>query len=294
MWMETLKQYIQNQSQWMIHADADGRGFFLKNEQESFMRKKQMYTDRKAFIVNNQANGSVLRTTETEDKIHVDYLVHYSFLIKHGFDFYVEEMSQERRAIFFQDGEMKSDEPVNAEGNYRELPKIERENESIAPTKGGYDRLSAVRYAERWWNTFNPAYKSFENDCTNYISQSIHAGGIPMTPQSIKSKGWWMRNNSWSYSWSVANALRWYLSGSKSSLQAQEKSAAHLLLPGDVICYDFDGDGHYQHTTIVVAKDPSGEPLVNAHTTNSRMRYWGYEDSTAYTKRIQYKFFHIL
>ncbi|WP_246625264.1 amidase domain-containing protein [Fictibacillus nanhaiensis] len=291
--METLKAYIQNQSQWMIHADADGRGFFLKEEQESFLRKKQMYTDRNAFIVNNQANGSVLRTTESENRTQVDYLVHYSFLIKQGFDFYVEEISQERRAVFL-DGDMKSDEPANAEGNYKELPKIERENDSISPNKGGYDRLAAVRYAERWWNTYNPAYKSFENDCTNYISQSVHAGGIPMTPQSIKSKGWWMRNNSWSYSWSVANAFRWYLSGSKSSLQAQEKSAAHLLLPGDVICYDFTGDGHYQHTTIVVAKDPSGEPLVNAHTTNSRMRYWGYEDSTAYTKRIQYKFFHIL
>jgi hypothetical protein len=293
MWMEALKQYIQYQSQWMIHADGDGRGFFLKEEQDSFLRKKQMLSDRKAFIVNNQANGSVLRTTESENRTQVEYLVHYSLLIKQGFDFYVEEMSQERRAVF-SNGEMISDEPMNAEGSLRELAKIERENESVASGKGGYDRLAAVRYAERWWNSYNPSYKSFENDCTNYISQSIHAGGIPMTVHSIKSKGWWMRNNSWSYSWAVANAFRWYLSGSKSSLQTQEKESANQLLPGDVICYDFDGDGHYQHSTIVVAKDSLGEPLVNAHTTNSRMRYWGYEDSTAYTKRIQYKFFHII
>jgi hypothetical protein len=292
-WVEALKQYIQYQSQWMIHADGDGRGFFLKEEQDSFLRKKQMLNDRKAFIVNNQANGNILRKTETDNRAQVDYLVHYSLLIKQEYDFYVEEMSQERRAVFV-DGDMISDEPAIVEGTYRELPKIERENENIMPTKDGYDRLAAVRYAERWWNSYNPAYKTFENDCTNYISQSLNAGGIPMTPQSIKSKGWWMRNNSWSYSWAVANAFRWYLSGSKSSLRAQERSSAHLLLPGDVVCYDFTGDGHYQHSTIVVAKDPKGEPLVNAHTTNSRMRYWGYEDSTAYTKRIQYKFFHIL
>jgi hypothetical protein len=103
-----------------------------------------------------------------------------------------------------------------------------------------------------------------------------------------------MRNNSWSYSWSVAHAFRWYLASSKSGLRAVEKERAEELMPGDVICYDFQGDGRYDHTTIVVAKDRYGMPLVNAHTTNSRMRYWAYEDSTAYTPNIKYKFFHII
>lgn len=62
---------------------------------------------------------------------------------------------------------------------------------------------------------------------------------------------------------------------------------------GDVICYDFEGDGRWNHTTIVVAKDADGMPLVNANTYNSRMRYWAYEDSTAYTPNMKYTFFHI-
>ena len=37
-----------------------------------------------------------------------------------------------------------------------------------------------------------------------------------------------------------------------------------------------------------------GMPLVNAHTYNSRMRYWAYEDSSAYTPNIKYKFFTIV
>ena len=45
--------------------------------------------------------------------------------------------------------------------------------------------------------------------------------------------------------------------------------------------------------TFVVDNDEKGYPLVNAHTTNSRMRYWVYEDSTAWTPEIKYKFFHI-
>ena len=35
-------------------------------------------------------------------------------------------------------------------------------------------------------------------------------------------------------------------------------------------------------------------PLVNAHTFNSRMRYWNYEDSTAYTPNMKYRFFTIV
>jgi hypothetical protein len=115
-----------------------------------------------------------------------------------------------------------------------------------------------------------------------------------MTGWQNRSKGWWYRSDNWSYSWSVANAMRWYLSGSQSGLRGEEKQTASDLVPGDVICYDFDGDGTWQHTTIVVAKDANNEPLVNAQTANSRMRYWKYEDSTAYTPNIKYKFFHIV
>lgn len=109
-----------------------------------------------------------------------------------------------------------------------------------------------------------------------------------------RGNGWWMQNNSWSYSWSVANAFPRYLEASKQGLRAKVVSDVSQLKLGDVICYDFEGDGKYNHTTIVTAKDGNGEPLVNAHTYNSRMRYWAYEDSTAYTPNIKYRFFSII
>ena len=84
-------------------------------------------------------------------------------------------------------------------------------------------------------------------------------------------------------SWSVAHALRWYLPGVKEWITSQEVKSPEELLLGDVICYDFEGDGRFNHNTIVTGKDANGMPLVNAHTANSRMRYWDYEDSTAYT-----------
>jgi len=109
-----------------------------------------------------------------------------------------------------------------------------------------------------------------------------------------RQTGWWIKGQNYSYSWAVANSLRLFLDNSKSGLGAKLVSRPELLLPGDVICYDFQGDGRFDHNTIVVAKDANGMPLVNAHTYNSRMRYWAYTDSTAYTPNIKYKFYSIL
>lgn len=107
------------------------------------------------------------------------------------------------------------------------------------------------------------------------------------------SSGWWYVNHKWSFSWSVAHSLYWYLMGSTTGMRAKMMSSADQLEPGDVICYDFDGDGKWQHNTIVVAKDENNMPLVNANTYNVRMRYWEYEDSTAWAPQTKYAFFSI-
>src|SRR5690625_1404948 len=157
-----------------------------------------------------------------------------------------------------------------------------------------YDRRKGVQYADRWWNDANPAYHFFEvNDCTNYISQCLRAGGAPMRGQPNRSKGWWYSGDNWSFSWSVAHSFRWYLSESTVGLQCRRLENPTDLLPGDVICYDVEGNGRFDHTTIVVRKDSENMPLVNAHTNNSRNRYWTYEDSMAWTPNCEYIFFRI-
>jgi len=157
----------------------------------------------------------------------------------------------------------------------------------------GYDRSKAVAYAEKWWNSYNPAFPQFAVDCTNYISQCLHAGGAPMRGAPIRERGWWCSYSNWSFSWSVAHSFYWYLKASTIGLQAIEVTNAKELYPGDVICYDFQGNNRWDHTTIVVAKDQNGEPLVNAHTDNSKHRFWTYTDSAAWTPQIKYRFFQI-
>src|SRR5690606_3521209 len=102
---------------------------------------------------------------------------------------------------------------------------------------------------------------------------------------------WWMDQaaNNWSFSWSVAHSLRWYLI---SSGRGKEVADAMQLVPGDVIFYDFDGNGVFQHSTFVVEKNEQ-TLYVNAHTSDSYHRNYLYTDSTAYTPNCKYSFIAI-
>jgi len=162
-----------------------------------------------------------------------------------------------------------------------------------------YRREAAVAYAERWWNEPNGSYENFDVNCTNYVSQCIFAGGAPMNYTGRRESGWWYKGRAngqehWSYSWAVANALQHLLTQPHSvGLRATAVGSANELQLGDVICYDWDGNGRFQHNTIVTAFTPDGMPLVNANTVSSRHRYWDYRDSYAWTEQTRYRFFHI-
>lgn len=161
-----------------------------------------------------------------------------------------------------------------------------------------YNREKAVAYANRWWDSYNPAFVSFPtDDCTNYISQCLLAGGAPMTGAGNRAKGWWYRygkNPSWSYSWAVAHSLKNYLGSAKTGLRGVRVNSPFELQIGDVICYDFDGDGRWQHNSIVVAHDAAGAPLINTHTYSRFQQPWDLTSSPAATDRMQYVFYRIM
>lgn len=261
----------------------------MKEEMGLIEKKRKLFERREAEIVKCNIQAHI----QNREREQLDYVMHYKFFIKQKEQFYLEEQVEKRCALFAGNKIVKDTliEPLQTEFQPGPLVRDGSEEERVAFS---YNRLAAVQYAEVWWNSHNPEYHKFKDDCTNFISQCLHAGGAPMTGYPNRSKGWWMKQQNWSYSWSVANSLRWHLNGSKIGLKAREVNSPEDLLLGDVICYDFQGDGRFDHNTIVTAKDAQGMPLVNAHTTNSRMRYWSYEDSTAYTSDIKYKFFHIV
>lgn len=160
-----------------------------------------------------------------------------------------------------------------------------------------YQREQAIRYADQYWNKNNPKYLIFGDNCTNFISQCLHAGNFPMVNVGgDRSRGWWYQHRGgkgdrWSYSWAIAHSLYWFL---RKSSRVQMVSQATDLRLGDIICYDWEGDGRWNHNTIVTSFNEDGEPLVHAQTFPSAYRLWRYLDSPAWTKNTRYTFFHIL
>jgi hypothetical protein len=291
---EQLKAHIQDRLDTYVFKSKTTNRTIIN--EETIRQKQEAHKRRGAEIVKCSASARIhsIHEDQQQREANILYEIHIRYLIKQKENLYIEEEADQRYSEWI-DGELIQDFSVQDEGD-RTSPRFippQEEEEQQAPLRFKYSRMEAVKYAEQYWNSYNPQFKKFEVNCTNYISQCLYAGGAPMVGYPKKSGGWWMRNNDWSYTWAVAHALRWYLPNAKQGLKAKEVNSATDLRPGDVICYDFEGDGRFDHNTIVVAKDENGEPLVNANTYNSRMRYWKYEDSTAYTPNIKYKFFHI-
>ncbi|RYG71741.1 hypothetical protein EU245_13005 [Lentibacillus lipolyticus] len=258
-------------------------------------RKKTTCRNRGAEIVRITGQGHVFETIRYGKQAECQYLLHLALLIRQNGQFIREEQVLPFQ-VQLENGKITGHQRTQIDTRLAETGHTRSGPGAInssSDERFHYDRRAAVQYAERWWNSYNPEYRKFDVDCTNYVSQCMRAGGAPMRGAPDRGSGWWYNDENWSYSWAVAHSLRWYLSGSTTGLKGKEMESASDLIPGDIICYDFAGDGRWDHNTIVVAKDPDGMPLVNAHTDNSRNRYWSYEDSLAWTPETQYKFFRI-
>ena len=86
-----------------------------------------------------------------------------------------------------------------------------------------YDRIGAVNYADMWAHDRNSNYPNFGtgcgcNDCTNYVSQSLHNGGIPLRTGNWDENSvfeWWYKKTLWWYdnskTWSATDWFNTYL-----------------------------------------------------------------------------------
>ncbi|MGO4754976.1 amidase domain-containing protein, partial [Streptomyces sp. 2MCAF27] len=100
-----------------------------------------------------------------------------------------------------------------------------------------YNYAAMATYAEKYWKNYNTAYRRFNSaggDCTNYISQSLYAGG-------------WKNDTT-----ALANAYQMDI--------------------GDVLQVDFDKDGAKDHTMITSYRSTSGVPYLTYHDTDTYRR----------------------
>ncbi|MEZ0064195.1 hypothetical protein ABIA32_000173 [Streptacidiphilus sp. MAP12-20] len=137
----------------------------------------------------------------------------------------------------------------------------------------GYNYAAMAAYAEKYWSRYNPAYRQFNGaggDCTNFISQSLKAGGWKNAP-GIDSDyhNWWYSADSESWTWVGANDWSWFALSSK---RVTNLKNVYQLGVGDILQMDFNRDGSKDHSMIVTYRSRSGMPYVTYHSTNTYRR----------------------
>lgn len=166
-----------------------------------------------------------------------------------------------------------------------------------------YQRRRAVTYAREHYNDPNPQFANMDTlgaggDCTNFTSQCLLAGDMQMDYRRTgQTTEWWYRrlgedqfdeqhDDWWSCTWSLPENQWHYLvanQGRTADLLANPRLARYLEL-GDLIFYDWHGQGRFTHGAIVTAKSRSGVPYVTYRTllprqprlnTHWRLRFRG-------------------
>jgi hypothetical protein len=134
-----------------------------------------------------------------------------------------------------------------------------------------YNRLAAVEYARAWAFARNPKYFDFSNlggDCTNFISQCVAAGGMPM---NVGDLGWYYQTaGKRSASFSGVQFLCNFLTQTRERRGpfAVETDTAHAEI-GDIIQLSFDGRT-YGHSLLIV--QGGIDPLISTHSNDAFAR----------------------
>lgn len=148
---------------------------------------------------------------------------------------------------------------------------------------GTYNPLKAVQYADQWWNKRNPKFQSYGfNDCANYVSQCLIAGGLNLraSPSVDKSGSIAQCSSLDTFLTKTLKATVW-----KTSSSARPPTA---LQPGDVAIF-----GNWlglTHAVFVSAKQTNGQPLFNAHTYDRKRTTLGW----LFSSWTYIKYYHIV
>ncbi|MEU6554933.1 amidase domain-containing protein [Streptomyces sp. NPDC046915] len=142
-------------------------------------------------------------------------------------------------------------------------------------TAKGYDYKAMVAYATKYWSNYNKDYPDFNGagaggDCTNFVSQSLKAGGWKHVPGDGTDFHKWFGNSEiQSDSFVGVNEFSWFALSSK---RVTSLANVYQLDIGDVLQMDFNKDGEKDHSMIVTYRSPQGVPYVTYHSTNTYNR----------------------
>ncbi|WP_432115010.1 amidase domain-containing protein [Streptomyces sp. S1] len=134
----------------------------------------------------------------------------------------------------------------------------------------GYDYGAMAKYAEKYWKNYNPSYRTFNGvggDCTNFISQSLRAGGWKNDTGWYKSyENWWYNSANQTWSWT---GVDYWASFARHSKRAYNLTNVYHMGVGDILQMDFNGNGSKDHSMITTYRSSSGVPYLTYHSNNT-------------------------
>lgn len=119
-----------------------------------------------------------------------------------------------------------------------------------------YDRKKAIDYARKYALYHNNKYKDFSDsggDCTNFVSQCLYAGGIPLSSLWKPYSGPWIR----------VTELYYYLLRNSIGYESKEMFD---LRKGSIIQFFSNQKGYYSHSGIITDVLSNGDCLYCCHS----------------------------
>ena len=165
----------------------------------------------------------------------------------------------------------------------------------VDPSGHKYDKDKAINYAHNHYLNYNKKYNRHPKDCTNFVSQCVHAGGKKMKYKNYKkilqykdmykTTSYWYshryekwRTNYYVYKWKETSAWvgvedfckYWRKHEAKITVTSSLNKMQNKAVRGDVVQFYVKSKGWY-HSTIVTA-GKKGALKYCAHS-NSRRDY---------------------
>ncbi|MGW0823320.1 amidase domain-containing protein [Streptomyces sp. NPDC002845] len=141
-----------------------------------------------------------------------------------------------------------------------------------AALAAGYNYSAMAKYAEKYWKNYNSAYRRFNGkggDCTNFISQSLRAGGWKNKSGWYRNaKYWWYNSGNQTYSWTGVD--HWATFAKKSG-RTSILGNVYSMGIGDILQMDFNRAGGKDHSMIATYR-ANGQPYLTYHSSNTYRR----------------------
>ena len=139
----------------------------------------------------------------------------------------------------------------------------------------GYNYPAMAAYAEKYWDVYNPHYRTFNErggDCTNFISQAMREGGWTFVNGFYRDDNyWWYQDLCCNQTWTWASVQYWYAFAALRSGRTTILAKPEYMGLADVLQADFTNDTSKDHTMIVSYRSSTMQYLTY-HTTDTYRR----------------------